>query len=59
MDVTICIPTKNGGDQLDRVLEAVFNQKTDLEYEVVCVDDGSTDASKKVYPKAINLGSIF
>lgn len=43
MDVTICIPTKNGGDLLDRVLQAVFNQKTKLSYEVVCVDSGSVD----------------
>ena len=51
MDVTICIPTKNGGKQLDRVLEAVFNQKTDLEYEVVCVDSGSVDDTLEIIQK--------
>lgn len=45
MDVSICIPTKNGGALLDRVLQAIFNQKTDLEYEVICVDSGSTDGT--------------
>ncbi len=54
MDVSVCIPTKNGGKLLDRVLEAVFNQKTDLEYEVICVDSGSVDDTLKIiqkYPK--------
>ena len=45
MDVSICIPTKNGGELLDRVLRAVFDQKTELEYEVICVDSGSTDGT--------------
>lgn len=43
MDVTIVIPTKNGGEQLDSVLNAVFKQKTKYSYEVICVDSGSTD----------------
>ena len=43
MDVTICIPTKNGGAQLEEVLKAVYSQKTMLSYEVVCVDSGSSD----------------
>ena len=54
VDVTICIPTKNGGEQLDQVLSAIFRQKTDLEYEVICVDSGSVDGTLDVirkYPK--------
>lgn len=43
MDVSIVIPTKNGGDRLKEVLEAVFSQKTEYKYEVICVDSGSTD----------------
>lgn len=43
MDVTIVIPTKNGGELLRRVLTAVFNQKTQYSYEVICVDSGSKD----------------
>lgn len=43
MDVTIAIPTKNAGNLLRRVLSMVFLQQTDYEYEVICVDSGSTD----------------
>lgn len=43
MDVTIVIPTKNAGDNFKDVLEMIFNQNTEFEYEVICVDSGSND----------------
>lgn len=43
MDVSIIIPTKNAGDSFDKVLEAIYSQKTSYNYEVICVDSGSSD----------------
>lgn len=43
MDVSIIIPTKNGGKLLEKTLKAVFSQKTKYSYEVICVDSGSKD----------------
>jgi len=43
MDVTIVIPTKNGGELFKKVLQAVYDQKTTYRYEVICVDSGSSD----------------
>lgn len=51
MNVTIVIPTKNGGELLDQVLAKVFAQKTQYEYEVICVDSGSTDATIDIIKK--------
>lgn len=51
MDVTIVIPTKNGGALLDKVLERVFSQQTQYEYEVVCVDSGSRDGTLETIRK--------
>lgn len=45
MDVSIVIPTKNAGELLKKVLEMVFSQETTYEYEVICVDSGSTDCT--------------
>lgn len=42
------MPTKNGGLLLDSVLNSVFNQKTDLTYEVVAVDSGSSDGTLEI-----------
>ena len=48
MDVSIVIPVKNGGKVLGDVLQGINAQKTDLEYEVICVDSGSSDDSVAV-----------
>ena len=53
MDVSIVIPTKNAGEILDKVLDRVFRQETEYEYEVICVDSGSSDqtvSAIKKYP---------
>lgn len=51
MDVSIVIPTKNGGILLDKVLEKIDSQKTEYEYEVICVDSGSTDNTLEIIKK--------
>lgn len=51
MDVTVVIPTKNGGELLNRVLDMIFRQKTKYEYEVICVDSGSSDETVEVIKK--------
>lgn len=48
MDVTIVIPTKNAGSLFRKVLKAIFNQDTNLQYEVICVDSGSTDNTLEI-----------
>lgn len=43
MDVSIVIPTKNGGTLFEDVLDSIHNQKTNYSYEIICIDSGSTD----------------
>ena len=51
VDVTIVIPTKNAGKLFDKVLQEVFAQKTTYEYEVICVDSGSSDCTLDIIRK--------
>ena len=51
MDATIVIPAKNGGELFDKVLAKVFEQETKYEYEVICVDSGSTDNTVDIIKK--------
>ena len=51
MDVTIVIPTKNAGTVIDKVLNAIFSQKTNYSYEVICVDSGSKDKTLDIIRK--------
>ena len=45
VDLSIIIPVYNGALLLNRCLDSVFNQNTKYSYEVIFVDDGSTDNS--------------
>ena len=52
--ISILIPVKNGGADLQRCLEAIAAQRVDDEVEVVVVDSGSTDGSAE---RARELGA--
>lgn len=43
MDLSIVIPIYNGALLVDRCLDNIFSQSTQFSYEVIIVDDGSTD----------------
>lgn len=45
MDLSIIIPIYNGALLLNRCLDSIFSQKTQYSYEVILIDDGSTDTS--------------
>lgn len=45
MDLSIIIPVYNAAALIDRCLDSIFGQTTQYSYEVICVDDGSTDRS--------------
>lgn len=45
MDLSIIIPVYNAAPLLNRCLNSIFNQTTQYTYEVILVDDGSTDNS--------------
>lgn len=48
MDISIIIPVYNAVPLLERCLDSIFNQTTLYSYEVILVDDGSTDNSVEV-----------
>ena len=45
MDLSIIIPVYNAAALIGRCLDSIFGQTTQYSYEVICVDDGSTDRS--------------
>ena len=47
-DVSIVIPTKNGGELLREMLMMVRTQETDRTLEIVAVDSGSKDQTKEI-----------
>ena len=44
VDISIVIPTYNGGDRLRECLSAISLQRTTRSFEVICIDSGSCEA---------------
>jgi len=47
MEISVIIPVYNGGDKLQKCVSALQRQKTSRTYELIVVDDGSTDEGIK------------
>jgi len=51
IECSICLATKDKAIYLDRTLESIRRQIVPFEYEIVVVDDGSTDNTKEICDK--------
>ena len=51
MKVSVVIPTHNDEATIAETLESVFAQRFDGEFEVIVVNDGSTDGTRAVLEK--------
>ncbi|MEM7480147.1 MAG: glycosyltransferase [Acidobacteriota bacterium] len=40
-EISVVLPTRNGGPLLEETLAAIFEQKVERSFEVICVDSGS------------------
>lgn len=45
MDLSIIVPVYNASKLINRCLDSIFNQSTQYQFEVILIDDGSTDDS--------------
>ena len=48
MKISIVIPVYNVEKYLSQCLDSVVNRSYNSDYEVICVDDGSTDGSSAI-----------
>lgn len=50
-DLSIILPVYNVSKYLNRCLESIISQNTNITYEIICVNDGSTDNSLEILKK--------
>lgn len=48
IDISIIIPVYNAGKLIKRCLDSIYDQHGDYNYEVIVIDDGSTDNSVSI-----------
>ncbi|MGI6499308.1 MAG: glycosyltransferase family 2 protein [Anaerostipes sp.] len=48
MELSVIVPVYNYEDVLKETIDSILNQETTYEYEVILVDDGSTDGSGEI-----------
>ena len=49
---TIVVPTRDGAEDVDRCLRSVFERSTYADFDVILVDNGSTDPRRSTYSPA-------
>tara|TARA_Y100000741_G_C18135399_1_gene510874 strand:- start:104 stop:826 length:723 start_codon:yes stop_codon:yes gene_type:complete len=59
MDVSIIITSFNYEDFIEESIESCLKQKTQYEYEIIIVDDGSTDNTRNILKKYENECNVL
>ena len=59
MDVSIIITSFNYDKFIEDSIESCLSQETELEFEVIVVDDGSTDKTKEILSKYSDSCNVF
>lgn len=50
-EVSVIVPTYNRAHLIERCIRSLLNQKTGIDYEIICVNDGSTDSTSEILKK--------
>ena len=57
-DLSIIVPVYNSEKYLEKCLNSLINQKTKYKYQIICINDGSTDKSLEIlknYKKKLRI----
>ena len=57
-EISLIIPVYNGEKFLDKCIESLINQKTERKYELIFINDGSTDSSMEILKKYESLQNV-
>jgi len=55
MKISVVIPVYNEKNYILEILKRVNNQKKNFDLEIIVIDDGSNDGTKKILEKSLNL----
>lgn len=58
LDLSIVVPVYNYENLIQQNIESILNQKTSYQYELILVDDGSTDGAGEILKEYVNLENV-
>lgn len=58
IDLSIIVPVYNYADLIENNIESILNQRTKYSYQLILVDDGSTDGARDVLHKYIGYPNV-
>ncbi len=58
VDLSIIVPVYNYAELIDANVQSILNQKTKYTYQLILVDDGSTDGASEVLKKYKNVPNV-
>lgn len=58
VDLSVIIPVYNYADLIEQNISSILNQNTKYNYQVIFVDDGSTDGAKEILKKYENNAKV-
>lgn len=59
VDLSIIVPVYNVSDFIDECLQSILSQKIDYSFEIIIVDDGSTDSTYDHLKKYIKYDNVY
>jgi len=57
-DLSLIVPVYNSEKYLERCIKSMVNQKTKFKYEIIFINDGSTDGSEEILKKYRQMDNI-
>ena len=58
IDLSLIIPVYNAKKYVQRCLDSIIRQKTNYNFEVIVIDDGSTDGTEKILRDYMNYPNV-
>ena len=58
IDVSIIVPVYNHANMIEKNIDTILTQETQYRYQLILVDDGSTDGAQEIIKKYINRQDI-